>query len=141
MVISHHPLVFKGLKRFTGSSYVDRTLIKAIKNDVAIYAIHTNLDNIIDGVNKTLADKLRLENRSILAPIPGIFDKNGDPVGAGLVGEAAAQVIARDASGGVGRGVGVGGCGHRQSRPPHAHADHAQRGNAYLKRLMRPRND
>ena len=65
MVISHHPLVFKGLKRFTGSSYVDRTLIKAIKNDVAIYAIHTNLDNVADGVNKALAEKIGLQNKIV----------------------------------------------------------------------------
>jgi dinuclear metal center YbgI/SA1388 family protein len=75
LVISHHPLVFKGLKRFTGSSYVDRTLIKAIKNDVAIYAIHTNLDNVADGVNKALADKIGLRNVRILAPKSGILKK------------------------------------------------------------------
>ncbi len=75
LVISHHPLVFKGLKRFTGSSYVDRTLIKAIKNDVAIYAIHTNLDNVTAGVNKALADKIGLHNLRILAPKSGILKK------------------------------------------------------------------
>ena len=75
LVISHHPLVFKGLKRFTGSSYVERTLIKAIKNDVAIYAIHTNLDNVAAGVNKALADKIGLRNVRILAPKSGILKK------------------------------------------------------------------
>ena len=75
LVISHHPLVFKGLKRFTGSGYVDRTLIKAIKNDVAIYAIHTNLDNVADGVNKALAEKIGLNNLQILAPKSGILKK------------------------------------------------------------------
>ncbi|MFM6953448.1 MAG: Nif3-like dinuclear metal center hexameric protein [Sphingobacteriaceae bacterium] len=75
LVISHHPLVFKGLKRFTGSSYVDRTLIRAIKNDVALYAIHTNLDNVSEGVNKALAEKLGLRNVRILAPKSGILKK------------------------------------------------------------------
>ena len=89
LIVSHHPIVFKGIKQFTPNHYVTRVAVKAIKNNIALYAIHTNLDNIIDGVNKTLADKIRLENRSILAPLPGIFDKNGDPVGAGLVGALA----------------------------------------------------
>lgn len=87
LIVSHHPIVFKGLKQFIPNHYVTRVAIKAIKNNIALYAIHTNLDSIIDGVNKSIADKLHLENRAILAPEPGIFDKNGQPVGAGLVGE------------------------------------------------------
>ena len=96
LIVSHHPVVFKGIKQFTPNHYVTRVAIKAIKNKIALYAIHTNLDNIIDGVNKTLADKLRLENRSILAPQPGIFDKNGDPVGSGLVGELPLETDEQD---------------------------------------------
>jgi dinuclear metal center YbgI/SA1388 family protein len=56
MVVSHHPIVFKGLKRFNGSSYVERTVMKAIANGIALYAIHTNLDNVPDGVNMKLAE-------------------------------------------------------------------------------------
>lgn len=68
LVIAHHPIVFKGLKRFTGKNYVERTIIKAIKNDVSIYAIHTNLDNVVGGVNFKIAEKLGLQNVKILAP-------------------------------------------------------------------------
>ena len=54
LIIAHHPIVFKGLKKLTGANYVERTIIKAIKHDVAIYAIHTNLDNVHTGVNKKI---------------------------------------------------------------------------------------
>ena len=66
LVIAHHPIVFKGLKRITGKNYVERAIITAIKNDIAIYAIHTNLDNVINGVNGMIADKIGLINRSVL---------------------------------------------------------------------------
>jgi len=75
LVISHHPIVFKGLKSFTGKNYVERVVMKAIKNDIALYAIHTNLDNIKTGVNKKIADRLGLENLSILAPKAGELQK------------------------------------------------------------------
>lgn len=68
LIVAHHPIVFRGLKKITGKNYVERTIINAIKNDVAIYAIHTNLDNIIDGVNDKIADKLGLQNREVLSP-------------------------------------------------------------------------
>lgn len=68
MIVSHHPIVFKGLKRLTGSNYVERTVIMALKNNIAIYAIHTNLDNVQTGVNQRIADRLDLVNRKILAP-------------------------------------------------------------------------
>lgn len=69
VVVAHHPIVFKGLKRFNGRNYVERTVMKAIKNDVAIYAIHTNLDNVYrNGVNGKITEKLGLENTRILAP-------------------------------------------------------------------------
>lgn len=69
LVIAHHPIVFKGLKRFTGKNYVERTIIKAIKNDIAIYAIHTNLDNVLhSGVNTKICERLGLTNCRILAP-------------------------------------------------------------------------
>jgi len=68
LVIAHHPIVFKGLRRLTGKNYVERTIIKAIKNNIAIYAIHTNLDNVINGVNRRIANKLGLQNLKILQP-------------------------------------------------------------------------
>lgn len=66
LVVAHHPIVFKGLKQITGKNYVEQTIIKAIKNDVAIYAIHTNLDNVDHGVNARIADILGLNHLSIL---------------------------------------------------------------------------
>ncbi len=71
LVVAHHPIVFKGLKKINGKNYVEKTIIAAIKNDIAIYAIHTNLDNVIDGVNARIADKIGLVNRSILVPKTG----------------------------------------------------------------------
>ena len=75
LIIAHHPIVFSGLKRFTGSNYIERTIIKAIKNDIAIYAAHTNLDNVCGGVNSKIAEKLNLINTSILAPKSGMLKK------------------------------------------------------------------
>jgi dinuclear metal center YbgI/SA1388 family protein len=72
LVVAHHPIVFKGLKKFTGDDYVQQTIIKAIKHDIAVYAIHTNLDNVINGVNSRIADLLELTNRKILR------EKSGD---------------------------------------------------------------
>jgi dinuclear metal center YbgI/SA1388 family protein len=69
LIIAHHPIVFKGLKQLNGKNYVERTVIAAIKNDIAIYAIHTNLDNYKLGVNKKIADLLGIENPKILAPV------------------------------------------------------------------------
>ncbi|WP_205509254.1 Nif3-like dinuclear metal center hexameric protein [Longitalea arenae] len=68
LVVAHHPIIFGGLKKITGKNYVEKTIITAIKNDIAIYAIHTNLDNVISGVNGMMADKLGLVYRKILAP-------------------------------------------------------------------------
>lgn len=75
LVVAHHPLIFGGLKKITGKNYVERTIIKAIKNDIAIYAIHTNLDNIITGVNGKIAEKLGLKNLSVLSPKAGQLSK------------------------------------------------------------------
>lgn len=83
MVVAHHPIVFRGLKRFNGSNYVERTVIRAIKEDVAIYAIHTNLDNVrLRGVNEKISQRLGLENLHLLAP------KTEDgSIGSGMIGE------------------------------------------------------
>jgi dinuclear metal center YbgI/SA1388 family protein len=75
LIVAHHPIIFGGLKKITGRSYVERTVISAIKNDIAIYAIHTNFDNVIDGVNARIADKLGLVNRSILSAKSGLLKK------------------------------------------------------------------
>lgn len=69
LIIAHHPIVFSGLKRITGSNYIQRVVIKAIQHQIAIYAIHTNLDNVFDGVNAMICQKLKLQNTSILSPI------------------------------------------------------------------------
>lgn len=72
LIISHHPIVFSGIKKFNGQSYVERTLELAIRNEIAIYAIHTNLDNVKDrGVNAKIAEKLALKNTKILQPTTG----------------------------------------------------------------------
>jgi dinuclear metal center YbgI/SA1388 family protein len=73
LIIAHHPIIFTGLKKLNGKNYIERTIIKAIKNDIAIYAIHTNLDNIADGVNSKIAEKLELSNLRILSPKNGIL--------------------------------------------------------------------
>ena len=75
LVIAHHPIVFRGLKKITGKNYVEKTIINAIKNDIAIYAIHTNFDNVINGVNHKIADKLGLEKRQILLPKENVLMK------------------------------------------------------------------
>ncbi|HKP32995.1 MAG TPA: Nif3-like dinuclear metal center hexameric protein, partial [Chitinophagaceae bacterium] len=66
LVVAHHPIIFRGLKKITGKNYVERTIITAIKNDVAIYAIHTNLDNVLAGVSGKMAEVLGLKNVNIL---------------------------------------------------------------------------
>jgi len=68
LVISHHPLIFNGLKKITGQNEVQRCVIKAIKHDIAIYAAHTNIDNVIEGVNGRIADKIGLIRRKVLQP-------------------------------------------------------------------------
>lgn len=75
LIISFHPIIFSGLKKITGKTYVERTVMKAIKNDIAIYAIHTALDNQHKGVNDAIADKLGLVNRQILIPKRGSIKK------------------------------------------------------------------
>ena len=75
LVIAHHPIVFKGLKKLNGKDYVERVIIKAIKNDIAIYAIHTNLDHVSVGVSKKICDKLGLVNIRVLAPKDNLLKK------------------------------------------------------------------
>jgi len=76
VVVAHHPIVFSGLKRITGKTYVERTIIAAIKHDIAIYAIHTNLDSVLArGVNGRIADRLALENVKVLSPSKNTLNK------------------------------------------------------------------
>lgn len=75
LVIAHHPIVFSGIKKFNGKNYVERVIIKAIQNNIAIYAAHTNLDNVAKGVNSKIAEKIGLTNCKILAPMYNTLKK------------------------------------------------------------------
>ncbi|MEO7210925.1 MAG: Nif3-like dinuclear metal center hexameric protein [Chitinophagaceae bacterium] len=75
LVVAHHPILFYGLKKITGKDYVEKALILAIKNDIALYAIHTNLDNMLNGVNGKIAELLGLKNMQVLNPKPGLLQK------------------------------------------------------------------
>ena len=82
LIISHHPLIFRPIKQLVSHEGSGNALIAAIKADIAIYAIHTNLDNILSGVNGVIADKLGLVNRRILLP-----KKDSQLIGSGILGE------------------------------------------------------
>lgn len=68
LIVSFHPIIFNGLKKLNGSNYVERVVMKAIKHDIAIYAIHTALDNSLQGVNDIICNTLGIENKKILLP-------------------------------------------------------------------------
>lgn len=88
LVVAHHPIMFRGLKRLNGATYIERTVMQAVRQDVAIYALHTNLDNVhSQGVNAKIAEKLGLSHTRVLAPKPGQTD-----IGAGLLGTLPAPV-------------------------------------------------
>ena len=83
LIVSHHPLIFKGFKSITGKDYVERCIMKAIQNNIVIYSAHTNLDNAQGGVNYKIAEKIGLKNVQVLDP-----KMQGEVVaGAGVVGE------------------------------------------------------
>ncbi|MBL7971472.1 MAG: Nif3-like dinuclear metal center hexameric protein, partial [Prolixibacteraceae bacterium] len=75
LIIAHHPIIFSGLKKLNGKNYIERCVIKAIRNGIAIYAAHTNLDSVIGGVNSKICDKLGLRNCRILSPMSGMLKK------------------------------------------------------------------
>jgi len=75
VIITHHPLLLEGIKKLTANSYRERILIRAIKNDIAIYSAHTNLDSVKAGISSKLCDKIGLENCNILAPKENILKK------------------------------------------------------------------
>lgn len=68
LIVSHHPLIFKGYKSITGKDYIERCIMKAIKHDIVIFSMHTNLDNAPQGVNYKIAEKIGLQNVQILEP-------------------------------------------------------------------------
>lgn len=75
LIIAHHPLIFKGIKSITGKHFTERVIIEAIKHGIAIVAVHTNLDNIQQGINHKLGEKLGLNNLRVLRPQKGILRK------------------------------------------------------------------
>ena len=75
LIVAHHPIIFGGIKKIVGNNEVEQTIISAIKNDIAIYACHTNLDNVFHGVNHQIAERLGLINRKILQPKANILSK------------------------------------------------------------------
>ncbi len=100
MIVAHHPIIFGGLKKINGKNYVEKTIIAAIKNDIAIYAIHTNLDNVITGVTGKMASMLGLQNISILSPKENTLKKlytfapvdKADPVRTALFAAGAGNI-------------------------------------------------
>jgi len=75
LIVAHHPIIFSGLKKLNGKNYIERCVAKAIKNDIALYAAHTNLDSVFGGVNSKICEKLELQNCQVLAPVPGFLKK------------------------------------------------------------------
>lgn len=75
LIVSHHPLIFSNVRKIIGSNYVERTIAKAIKSDVAIYSCHTNIDNVQQGVSFKMAEKLGLANVKVLKPVTGVLCK------------------------------------------------------------------
>jgi dinuclear metal center YbgI/SA1388 family protein len=75
LIVAHHPIVFSGMKKFNGKNYVERTVMKAIKHDIGIYAIHTNYDNVMNGVNSMICEKLGITHTRILAPKKDLLKK------------------------------------------------------------------
>lgn len=92
VVVSHHPIIFSGIKKINTNHYVDQALIYAIQNHIAIYAIHTNLDNVLhNGVNQKIALKLGLQKIQILNP-----KNDNEMTGAGLIGQLPSPLLPDD---------------------------------------------
>ena len=89
LIIAHHPIVFNSLKKLNGNNYIERTVIKAIKNNIAIYAIHTNLDSVPNGVSFRISERLGLINTKILSPK---YKVNQMDVGYGVIGDLTSPV-------------------------------------------------
>ena len=92
LVVSHHPLLFHGLKQVSDTNYVQRIVMKAIKNDIAIISMHTNMDNALNGVNYKIAEKLGLTDVTFLDK----KDNQSVPSGSGVIGTFAEAMSSRD---------------------------------------------
>ena len=93
VIVAHHPIIFSGLKNLTSANYIQKTIQLAIKNDIAIVAMHTNLDNVFqNGVNQRIAQRLELEDLSILK----LKDPLDPEIGSGMVGNLANPMNAMD---------------------------------------------
>ena len=97
LIIAHHPLIFNAIKKLNNQNMVERILVNSIKNDIAIYAAHTNLDNVRQGVNATIAKKLGLINPAILAPKENILKKLVTFCPAGYAGQVRDAIFAAGA--------------------------------------------
>ena len=75
LIVAHHPIIFGGLKKLTGANYVEQAILTAIRNNVAIYAVHTNLDNQLHGVNGKIAEKIGLVSQKVLVPLKATLYK------------------------------------------------------------------
>ncbi len=82
LIISHHPLIFRPVRRVTPENMTGRSVIAAVRADITIYSMHTNLDNVVSGVNSKIADKIGLVNRKVLIP-----KVNNASVGSGIIGD------------------------------------------------------
>ncbi len=91
LVVSHHPLLFRGLKQISGADYVQRSVIKALKNDIVVVSLHTNMDNAQGGVNWKIAERLGLQGCQFFAQ--KMVD--GMEAGSGVVGELPSALDAR----------------------------------------------
>ncbi|MBK8341767.1 MAG: Nif3-like dinuclear metal center hexameric protein [Flavobacteriales bacterium] len=115
LIITHHPVIFKGLKSLVARTYVERTVLAALKHGIAIYAIHTNLDNVLNGVNGEIAARLGLLRTRVLAPRSGQLRKlavfvplaQAEAVRKALFGAGAGQVGAYDECSFSSEGVGT----------------------------------
>jgi len=97
VVISHHPIVFSGIKKFDPRYYVHKAVILAIKHDIALYAIHTNLDNVLqNGVNQKIAQKLALQDINVLRPHPQAHLETRYELGGGAIGQLETPLAAAD---------------------------------------------
>ena len=83
LIISHHPLIFRGLKHLTPETYIERAVMKAVKHDITMISMHTNLDNSYLGVSRVLAERLGLKNLHLLQP----SISEPEFCGAGMIGE------------------------------------------------------
>jgi len=95
LIVSHHPLLFRGLKQISGADYVQRCVIKALKNDIVIISMHTNMDNAKNGVNWKIAERLGLQELRFLAPSP-LERAGGEASGSGVIGSLPEPMAADD---------------------------------------------